>query len=182
MVFRSGRRHCYGSAGCDGEGFHAGGGLCRDHVHDGAQVGILATGTYRPTRCRINARKRARLQPDRCGTRAGTWGSGQQRPGAAHGFFDGGTHFRIGVVDGGLHGFHRHAQVLRTNMVEFLREVTQGPQHRGPCHRQGWAARSVASLVPISARGIASISAWVSSCQLAVNDSHIVFFAHNAPW
>ena len=117
--------------GCDGEGFHAGG-LCRHHVHDdGARVDGLATrhiqaDTLHRNPTLGNARAFSQIGVER----RRHLGSGHGA-GAAHGFFDGGTHFRIQLVDGGLHGFHRHAQVLRTNMVEFLREVTQGRSTAG---------------------------------------------------
>ena len=169
--------------GCDGEGFHAGG-LCRDHVHDdGARVDGLATrhiqaDTLHRNPTLGNARAFSQIGVER----RRHLGSGHGA-GAAHGFFDGGTHFRIQLVDGGLHGFHRHAQVLRTNMVEFLREVTQGRSTAG-LHIVKDGLHEIGGLVGAHLGARHSLQHFSSGQLLAtqVNDSHIVFFAHNAPW
>ena len=57
----------------------------------------------------------------RCGDRA--------RP--AHRLLDRRTHLGVQLVKGLLHGLGRHAEILGTNMVEFLAEIAQGRSASG---------------------------------------------------
>ena len=169
--------------GCNGEGFHAGG-LCRNHVHDdGARVDGLAarhiqTDTLHRNPTFGNAGALSQIGVERCRHLGSGHGAG-----TTHGLFDGGTHFRIQLVDGGLHGFHRHAQILRTDMVKFLCEVTQGRSTAG-LHIVKNGLHEIGRLVGAHLGARHSLQHFSSGQLLAtqVNDSHIVFFAHNAPW
>ena len=102
---------------------------------------------------------------------------------AAHGFLDGGAHFRIELVDGGLHGLDRHTQMLGTDMVELLREVAQGRSAAG-LHIIENRLYELSGLVGAHLGAGHGFQHFSSGQLLAaqVNDSHIVFFAHNAPW
>ena len=102
---------------------------------------------------------------------------------AAHGFLDGGAHFRIELVDGGLHGLDRHTQMLGTDMVELLREVAQGRSAAG-LHIIENRLYELSGLVGAHLGAGHGFQHFGSGQLLAaqVNDSHIVFFAHNAPW
>ena len=141
--------------GCDGEGFHAGG-LCRDHVHDdGARVDGLATrhiqaDTLHRNPTLGNARAFSQIGVER----RRHLGSGHGA-GAAHGFFDGGTHFRIQLVDGGFMastGTRRFSGRIWSN---FSAKSRRAAAPRAFTSSRMGCTSSVASLVPISARGIA---------------------------
>lgn len=156
----------------------------RNHIHnDGAWVDGLATrhiqtDTLHRNPTFGNAGALSQIGVERCRHLGSGHGAG-----TTHGLFDGGTHFRIQLVDGGLHGFHRHAQILRTDMVEFLREVTQGRSTAG-LHIVKNGLHEIGCLVGAHLSARHSLQHFSSGQLLAtqVNDSHIVFFAHNAPW
>ena len=158
--------------------------LGRHHVHDdGARVDGLAT-----RHVQSDALHRNPAFGDACAfgqigvERRGHLGRGDGAA-AAHGLLDGGTHFRIELVERGLHGLGRHTQVLRANMVELLREITQGRSAAG-LHVVKDRLHKFGGLVGAHLSAGHGFQHFGSGQLLAaqVNDSHIVFFAHNAPW
>jgi hypothetical protein len=56
---------------------------------------------------------------------------GSDRARTAHRFLDCRAHLGVQLVKGLLHGLGRHAEILGTNMVEFLAEIAQGRSASG---------------------------------------------------
>ena len=169
--------------GGDGQRFDACG-LRRHHVHDdGARVDGLASRHVQADALHRNPTFGDARAFGQVGVERGRHLGCGYGAAAAHGFLDGGAHFRIELVDGGLHGLDRHTQMLGTDMVELLREVAQGRSAAG-LHIIENRLYELSGLVGAHLGAGHGFQHFSSSQLLAaqVNDSHIVFFAHNAPW
>ena len=168
--------------GRDGEGFDACG-LCRHHVHDdGARIHGFAARHIQADALHRNPALGHTGSFGQIGVERGRYLGGGYGARTAHGLLAGGTPLRVEFVDGGLHDLDRHAQVLGANMVELLREIAKGRSAAG-LHVVENRLHEFSGLVGAHLRARHSIQHFGSG-QLPttqINDSHIVFFAHNAP-
>ncbi len=167
----------------DGEGFDAGG-LGRNDVHDdGARVHGLATRHVQADALHRNPAFGDAGAFGQVGVERGRHLGSGHGAATAHGFLDGGTHLGVELVDGRLHGLDRHAQVLRTDMIELLGEIAQGRSAAG-LHVIEDRLHEFGRLIGAHFGSGHGFQHFGTGQLLAtqVNNSHVVFFAHNAQW